>query len=574
MKPAVASCLVGLLTPALCNVPSAHAASTKEIVAAYSRAAVEGGQAVGVGVAVIYGPAAPRLFTFGRSFVGSGAATPSRPFQLDDLFEIASVTKVFTTNLLGQEVHRKRLALLDPLSNFSTQLGTLKPRTGQVTLQELADFTGGFPTYAPMCNSKRVPGCLPSERPPVDQYTARDFARFFRHTTPQNFSVSPPVPATTLPAPYNYSDYAIGLLGLLLAARDQPLGNRDLNRWYNKVRHDILVPLGMLDTYLYVPAKLEPRRVGGYDQAIARARVSGGQVTGITLINSGGRYTQAPRVRLVGGGGTGARATATLDGETVSQITVTSGGAGYLTPATVVFTNGGSTTEAEAQVIVENGQVVAISVNAGGAGYQRAPTVTIGGGRAASGRDATATAHLVNGRVAYLTVDDPGEAYVPPLSVVVEPGGPVEFGVPIWAPAGALTTTLSDFAKFARAALLSHRLGFLIPAPIAHGFRIAQTPYACVGPDPAIETCPAGAMRSALAWAVQPADTANGVPAVISKNGGLQGFSTLVALMPRAGIAVVVMANTSGPPGPATTIANDILYALFAACQSPEGCPP
>jgi CubicO group peptidase (beta-lactamase class C family) len=277
---------------------------------------------------------------------------------------------------------------------------------------------------------------------------------------------------------------------------------------------------------------------------------------------------------LRGGGGTGARATATLDGEKVSQITVTRGGAGYLTPAAVVFTNGGSTTVAEAQVIVENGQAVAISVKSGGAGYQRVPTVTISGGRAASGRDATATAHLVNGRVAYLTVDDPGEGYVPPLAVVVEPGGVVENDVPIWAPAGALTTTLSDFAKFARAALLSHRRSFLVPAHIAHGFRIAQTPYACVGPDPDLETCPVHVMRSALAWAVQPADRANGVPAIISKNGGLQGFSTLVALMPSASIAVVVMANTSGPPGPATNIADDILYALFAACQSPEGCPP
>jgi CubicO group peptidase (beta-lactamase class C family) len=545
----------------------------KEIVAAYSRAAIEDGQAVGIGVAVIYGPASPRLFTFGRSFVGSGS-TPSRPFQPDDLFEIASVTKVFTTNLLGQEVRRKRVALTDPLSSFATQLGTLKPLTSQVTLQELADFTGGFPSYAPLCSSEPVPGCLPSQRPPVGEYTAKDFAAYFRQAVPHDFSVSPPVPATSLPAPYNYSDYAIGLLGLLLAARDQPLGNRDLTRWYKKVQRDILVPLGMLDTYLYVPPALAPRLVGGYDQAIARAQVSGGQVTGITLINSGGRYMQTPRVRLRDGGGTGARATATLDGEKVSQITVTSGGTGYLTPTTVIFTNGGSTTTAEAQVIVENGQVIAISVKAGGAGYQRVPTVTISGGRAASGRDATATAHLVNGRVAYLTVDDPGEGYVPPLSVVVEPGGAVENGVPIWAPAGALTTTLSDFSKFARAALLSHRRSPLIPAPIAHGFRIAQTPYACVGPNPDLATCPDGTMRSALAWAVQPADRANGVPSIISKNGGLQGFSTLVTLMPRAGIAVVVLANTSGPPGPAENIANDILYALFAACQSPQGCPP
>jgi hypothetical protein len=80
---------------------------------------------------------------------------------------------------------------------------------------------------------------------------------------------------------------------------------------------------------------------------------------------------------------------------------------------------------------------------------------------------------------------------------------------------------------------------------------------------------------------VQPADKANRVPAVISKNGGLPGFSTEIALMPDAGVGVVVLVNsrppettpTGGPVSPSVRIANNVLYALFAACQSPGGCP-
>jgi CubicO group peptidase (beta-lactamase class C family) len=573
-------CVLALLASAVVGISDARAASTKNIVETYAKESLRNGQAVGVGIAVIYGPAAPQFFTFGSAVVGSDG-TLSRPFQPDDLFEIGSVTKVFTTNLLGQDVHKKRVALDDPLSNYAAQLGTLKPLTRQVTLQELADFTGGMRDYAPLCSQESIPGCLPNARPPIEQYTAADFAAFFRETVPHDLQKDPPVPVTSLPAPYFYSDYSVGLLGLLLASRDRPLSNRDLTRWLDKVERRILTPLGMKDTFLYVPDRLLPRRAGGYQQALARAQVSGGAVTGITLISTGARYTKSPRVHLRGGGGTGAQAAAVLSGDKISTLIVTNGGAGYLPPATVVFNNGGSTTEAEAQIIVKNGRVTAVAVTDGGAGYTQVPTVTINGGRLASGRDAAATAHLINGRVGYITVEDGGAGYVEPLAIVIEPGGPQENVVPIWAPAGAFTTTLADLAKFTRGALLSQRRASLVPAAIAHGFKIAEAAYACTGPDPNLATCPSGAMRSGLSWAVQPADKANRVPSVIGKNGGLAGFSTQITLMPDADLAVVVLVNsrspettpTGGPVSPSSRIANNVLYALFAACHSPGGCP-
>jgi hypothetical protein len=39
---------------------------------------------------------------------------------------------------------------------------------------------------------------------------------------------------------------------------------------------------------------------------------------------------------------------------------------------------------------------------------------------------------------------------------------------------------------------------------------------------------------------------ANDVPAVLSKNGGLPGFSTEVLLMPARSLAVVVFVNSNG----------------------------
>jgi hypothetical protein len=67
---------------------------------------VQTGQAVGVEVGVVY-PGQPSL-TYGFGYADAANKTP---FAADTLFEIASNTKVFTTNLLGQAVSSKKLAL-------------------------------------------------------------------------------------------------------------------------------------------------------------------------------------------------------------------------------------------------------------------------------------------------------------------------------------------------------------------------------------------------------------------------------------------------------------------------------
>ncbi len=64
--------------------------------------------------------------------------------------------------------------------------------------------------------------------------------------------------------------------------------------------------------------------------------VIGGGVTGFTVNKGGSGYTNAPTVTLSGGGGgSGARAHATVSGGAVTGITVDNGGSGYFLPPTV-----------------------------------------------------------------------------------------------------------------------------------------------------------------------------------------------------------------------------------------------
>ncbi len=119
---------------------------------------------------------------------------------------------------------------------------------------------------------------------------------------------------------------------------------------------------------------------GGGTGAAATASLNG--VTGITLVTAGSGYATAPTVTItpaVGDTGTGATAVATVSGGVVTAITVTNLGSNYLLAPTVNITGGGGT-GATAQATVTMGSVGAITLTNAGSGYSKAPYVTLTGG--------------------------------------------------------------------------------------------------------------------------------------------------------------------------------------------------
>ena len=103
----------------------------------------------------------------------------------------------------------------------------------------------------------------------------------------------------------------------------------------------------------------------------------------LLLTNAGAGYTQAPNIHIVGGGGSGAIATCTIEKteKGVIQFAVTGDGTGYVTPPTVTIagpTGSGTTAIGVPVVDVSNGQLQSIRIKDPGQGYTSAPTVTIG----------------------------------------------------------------------------------------------------------------------------------------------------------------------------------------------------
>jgi FtsP/CotA-like multicopper oxidase with cupredoxin domain len=94
-------------------------------------------------------------------------------------------------------------------------------------------------------------------------------------------------------------------------------------------------------------------------------------------------YTTPPTVTFYGGGGTGAAATAALNG--VTGITVVTAGTGYTSPPTVTLTGGGGT-GATATAIITLGSVGAITLTNPGSGYTSAPQVNLTGGGGSGAR--------------------------------------------------------------------------------------------------------------------------------------------------------------------------------------------
>ena len=123
----------------------------------------------------------------------------------------------------------------------------------------------------------------------------------------------------------------------------------------------------------------------------------------LILTNAGAGYTQPPDINIVGGGGSGAIATCTIE-ETqkgVISFTITDEGLGYTTKPTITISGPGTGTTAIGDVIVDssNAKLQSIRIKNPGIGYTQTPTVTIGDPNIITGRGNFFLNDLVVGQV-------------------------------------------------------------------------------------------------------------------------------------------------------------------------------
>jgi CubicO group peptidase (beta-lactamase class C family) len=184
----------------------------------------------------------------GTRIVAGPVAAEGDAFDSTTLFEIGSITKVFTALILADMVAKGELALDTPAETL-LPAGHRMPEHGRkISLADLALHVSGLP---------RLPDNLaPSD--PADPYADYDEARLLAFLDSHALARAPG-------AAWEYSNLGAGLLGYLL-------GRAAGSDYATVLRERITGPLGMVDTVIELPAAAEARLAPPLDASLRPAK--------------------------------------------------------------------------------------------------------------------------------------------------------------------------------------------------------------------------------------------------------------------------------------------------------------
>lgn len=198
------------------------------------RERVDGKRSTGIVAGVVFPNGRTRVVAYGDAGAG-------RRLDASSLFEIGSITKVFTTTLLAEMVERGEVKLTDPVARFLPARVRVPARGRQIRLVDLATHTSGLP---------RLPTNFKPEDPanPYADYTVEQLYTFLSGYTLTR----------AVGSKYEYSNLGVGLLGHVLALRAG-------TSYEQLLRERVLEPLGMTTTAIALTPELERRFASGHD---------------------------------------------------------------------------------------------------------------------------------------------------------------------------------------------------------------------------------------------------------------------------------------------------------------------
>jgi D-alanyl-D-alanine-carboxypeptidase/D-alanyl-D-alanine-endopeptidase len=192
-------------------------------------------------VGVVVGVIAPA----GRRIVASGSFDKDDPRPVDGntIFEIGSISKVFTSLLLADMIRRGEVALADPVAMHLPKWVKVPGRGGRViTLEDLARHRSGLPRDMPIRRYVR------NQKTPFFDDSVRDLYRFLSdYKLPRDIG-----------SKAEYSNLGVGLLGhaLSLAAGED---------YGILIRTRITGPLKINSTGITIAPNQRPRLAPGHD---------------------------------------------------------------------------------------------------------------------------------------------------------------------------------------------------------------------------------------------------------------------------------------------------------------------
>ena len=193
------------------------------------------GRSVGVVVGVLE-PTGTRIVTYGTS-----GASDGRALDGETVFQIGSVTKVFTGLLLADMTVRGLVQLEDPAAKY-LPAGVRMPQRGRaITLIDLSKHWSGLPSMPTNFSLQGQPD-------PYAAYTEQDLYRFLNEYVPARE-----------PGTQEYSNVGVALLGRLLARRSGL-------EYEALLRQRVIDPLGLRSTAISMNAEMGRRMSPGHDR--------------------------------------------------------------------------------------------------------------------------------------------------------------------------------------------------------------------------------------------------------------------------------------------------------------------
>lgn len=198
---------------------------------------------VGLVIGVLPREGEPAVFGYGKV-----AQDKNQIPDGDTIFEIGSITKVFTTLLLADMVRRGEAKLDDPVRLYLPD-DVKVPKRGdrEITLLDLATHSSGLPVQQPALGLWIIlNGDVDN---PLAKYAAKDLYHFLSHyELPRDVG-----------AKFEYSNWGMGLLGHALALRAK-------TSYEKLVVERICTPLGMKDTRITLAPEQQSRFAQGHDK--------------------------------------------------------------------------------------------------------------------------------------------------------------------------------------------------------------------------------------------------------------------------------------------------------------------
>jgi serine-type D-Ala-D-Ala carboxypeptidase/endopeptidase len=179
-----------------------------------------------------------RIIAYGKPSLDSTAEVNG-----DTVFEIGSITKLFTDTLLADMVEKGEVDLNDPISQYlppSVKAPTFNGH--EITLLSLANHVSGLPRIPDNMQSKDA------QNPYADYSIDQLYAFLSNHQLKYDVGLH-----------YQYSNLGVGLLGHLLTLKAQ-------GTYEDLVRTRICEPLGMEDTRITLTPSMKARLAQGHNE--------------------------------------------------------------------------------------------------------------------------------------------------------------------------------------------------------------------------------------------------------------------------------------------------------------------